>query len=147
MRRPLPDGDELRLNDPVHAPDLTRAIMGRLGYMRISPAARRRRMLRKWGSRAALTCVAAVAVSIGLHAYENGPTVRRPAGPTVPAAIGSEIMRQQNRIGGVIQTIRNLVPPPQDQPPGDPSDEREAPGEPVGDDVNSPSSSSPLRWV
>ena len=78
-----------RVDFSASAPDLTRSIMGRLGYMKVSPAVARRRRIRQWGTRAGLALSAMIAIAIGLQVYENGPTIRKPVGPTIPSATNS----------------------------------------------------------
>ena len=153
-----PEGDDqlvfADLSRPVSAPDLTRPIMGRLGYMRVSDTRARRLRIRRWASRAGLTCASAIAIAIGWKMYLDGPDIRRPSGPTIPSAIGHDVLHQQHKIGAILQTIRNLAPrtEPSDsqvQPMNDPDaapaqDAPEAPG--VDEDVNQ-SSIAPVRWV
>ena len=95
---------------PVEAPDLTPSIMGRLGYMRVSQAAARRRRLRHWAARAT-TCLFGIAVlAVGLRVHEGSATARRPVGPTVPSAIGSQMTEQGRSIIRTLETIREIAP-------------------------------------
>ena len=93
------------------APDLSRSIMGRLGYMRVSPAVARRRARMRWANRAGLVCVLGVAAVIGWRVFESSPQVRRPADTTVPQAISHDVQNQQERLGTMIQTIREISSP------------------------------------
>lgn len=93
------------------APDLSRSIMGRLGYMRVSPAVARKRALMRWGNRAGLVCVLGVAGIIGWRVFESSPQVRRPTDTTVPQAISHDVQNQQERLGTMIQTIREISSP------------------------------------
>ena len=93
------------------APDLSRSIMGRLGYMRVSPAIARRRTMVRWANRAGLVCVLGVAAVIGWRVFESSPQVRRPADTTVPQAISHDVQTQQERLGTMIQTIREISSP------------------------------------
>ena len=134
------------LSRPLPAPDLTRPIMGRLGYMKVSEKRSRQLRLRRWASRAGLTCAAAVAIAMGWKMYLDGPEIRRPSGPTIPSAIGHDVIRQQRNIGAVLQTIRNLSP--RVEPSDDQSQPAREPDEapPPNDDVNQ-STIAPVRWV
>jgi hypothetical protein len=105
------DLSTFRLVD-VSTPDMTRKIMGRLGYMRVSPTMARRQRVRSWLGRAGTFFVAAVAVAIAARVYEDSNTVRRTMDVTVPAAIGSDFQEHQHRIGNVIRTFRHLTAPP-----------------------------------
>jgi hypothetical protein len=132
------------LSKPVRAPDMTRPIMGRLGYMHVNGTVARRKRLQQWASRVGVLLAAALALGIGLRFYEHSSAMRRPAGLTIPDALGNDLQLQQHRIGNVIRTIRSLSPkPPQDRP------SRSAPeaGPPsLNDDVND-WSIAPVRWV
>ena len=92
-------------------PDLSRSIMGRLGYMRVSPVIARRRAFMRWANRAGLVCVLGVAGVIGWRVFESSPQVRRPADTTVPQAISHDVQNQQERLGTMIQTIREISSP------------------------------------
>lgn len=130
-----------RLDDGLTAPDMTRAIMGRLGYMRAAPSARRRHRLQRWGSRAGIVLAAAFALTIGFRALQAGNEVRRPAGPTIPAAIQRDLQQQQDNFGSTIQMIRGLQPrmaPSAAPGAGEPTPQ-------LKDDVNR--TSSLMRWV
>lgn len=93
------------------APDMTRRIMGRLGYMQISQGASRRRRLRLWGQRSGIVLAAALALGVGVRVFESSSDIRRPEGPTIPAAIGNDLQRHQQHLGDVIKRIRTLAAP------------------------------------
>lgn len=132
---------------PVAGPDLTRRIMGRLGYMQVSRRIARRRALERWAGRAALTAVAAVALGLGLRVYQSSPELRRPSGPTIPDALSNDLQRQQHRIGNVIRTIRTLSPQRPSDAPAESADPCEPPSPPAhNEDVNE-WSIAPMRWV
>ena len=127
------------------APDLTRRIMGQLGYMQVGPRVARRHRIRRIAGLIGTLAVAVLALSVGMRFYENGSDARRPAGVTIPAAIGNDVQRQQNQIGNVIRSIRNLSLPP-----------RPLEIEPAAPDDDSPprmleqddhGSTAPFRWV
>ncbi len=95
---------------PVGAPDLTRSIMGQLGYMRASRRAVRRARLRRWAARAT-TCLFGLAVlAVGLRAHDQSANARRPVGPTVPSALGTQVGEQQRSIIRTLETIREIAP-------------------------------------
>jgi hypothetical protein len=92
------------------SPDLTRKIMGRLGYMKATPHVARRRRIRRWVNRLALCAAALIVVVGGARVHESGPYARRPAAPTIPKAIGNDVSLHQQRIKGTIRMIRTLAP-------------------------------------
>jgi len=126
------------LSRRTSSPDLTRTIMGRLGYMKAAPQVVRRRRIRRWVSRLALCALALIVVAGGAQVHESGPYARRPAGPTIPAAIGNDVNLHQQRIKGTIQMIRNLAPMAPTAP-GRPDD--------VLDEEVDRSAIGPFRWL
>jgi hypothetical protein len=132
--------------DHERAPDLSRSIMGQLGYMRVGARVARRRRMAGWANRAALCLVAAVAFGFGWRVFTASPQVRRPAETTLPQAVGRDVRMQQQRIGGVIQTIRSISSPKVGKPST--SGERPAESKPrvLPEDVNR-SAAAPVRWV
>ncbi len=108
--------DHLReaLGDFAHdeaSPDFSRAIMGRLGYMRVSPIVARRRRMMRWTHRAATLAVVGVAVAMGWRVFESSDQVRRPVETTLPQAVSHDLQQQSERIGSMIQTIRQISSP------------------------------------
>jgi hypothetical protein len=95
------------LSRPIAAPDMTRSIMGRMGYVsaRGQVAARRRR--RRLLGRTAMTLTVAMALVAGLQAHRHGGQVRRPIGPTIPAALGHDLQQHHERVNRAIRTIRD----------------------------------------
>ena len=141
--RRIADDAVLRdLSQPVAAPDMTRHIMNRLGYMQVPPKVARRHRVRRFSGRIGLVAAAALVMSVGALLHLNGPDARRPADITVPAAIGSDVQQHHQQIDSVIQTIRNLTP---EAPPA-PQRQEYLPPAPVNDDVNR-SSVGPMKWV
>jgi hypothetical protein len=134
---------ELTESRATPSPDLTRSIMGRLGYMQAAPRAAQRRHRRRAIGRALMTMAAALLVVAGLHIHEQGPDARRPAGPTIPSAIGQEIDAQQQRLQRAIQTIQNLAPSPS-EPQQQPTDGEYY--EEIDPDVDE-SGIGPVRWL
>lgn len=98
------------LDCPVECPDLTRSIMGRLGYMKASPNAVRRARILRHVNRGLLGVAATVALGVGIFIHNHGPDARRQVGPSLSEAMNHDILKQQQRIGNVIQTFRNLTP-------------------------------------
>jgi hypothetical protein len=135
------------LGEAGHAPDLTRSIMGRLGYMQVSARVAKRHRLRRWLGRLGTAMVFAFAIGIGFQFYSVSEQIRRPDGPTVPDALGNDLLRQQDRLNNAIHTIRNLSPgmpaAPLKAPPKPPAS---PPARPLQDDVNT-LSALPTRWV
>ncbi len=124
---PSVDFDFARLDfGPSHSPDLTRRIMGRLGYMPVSAKIAKRHRNRRWANRLGLLAAAALAFGVAFEVYEHGSDVRRANDLTIPRAIGTDFQNHQDRIGNVIHTIRNLVPvsqPQHDQSTDSPQEE------------------------
>lgn len=92
-------------------PDLSRSIMGRLGYMRVDPAVARRRRMIKWLNRSGVLMVAGAALAIGWRVFDASPEIRRPADTTIPQAISHDVQAQQERFGTMIRTIREISTP------------------------------------
>lgn len=141
-----------RLDIRHNAPDFTRSIMGRLGYMKAAPAAVRRRRIRLWANRVGVVVLTGAALLVSMHLYEHSPQARRPDGPTIPAALGRDLQQQQHRLGTMIHTIRSLSPriefePILEEDEGDNENEwfDEGP-DALPEDVNQ-SSIAPIRWV
>ena len=126
--------------DAHDAPDLTRAIMGRLGYMKASPRVVRRRRRRRRCGRVLLSLALLAVIALGLEVRTAGPVGGQPAGPTVPAAIGRDVALHQDRLQRTIQTIRNLVPPAPREP------EIDGPEPAIDEDVDR-SALGPFRWL
>jgi hypothetical protein len=152
------EGDPLadslhELSRPVSAPDMTRRIMGRLGYMQVSPAVARRARRRRWARRGLLGAAFAATMFVGLEVRQQGPEIRRPTAPTVPGAIGTDLQQHQERFSRTIQLIRGLTPStPAAAPAGseegattpEPEAEQEAP---ALDETIDRSGLGPVRWV
>jgi hypothetical protein len=142
---PAPDNFELPdALPPVEVPDMTRRIMGRLGYMHASSNAVRRARRQRWFNRIIGTCAMAL-LALGfflMHQHSNA--VRTPAEVTLPAAIGNDLQQQQHRIEHVIRTFQQIAPTvpathvqPQEHEPAD---------EPIDQRIDE-SAVAPVRWV
>jgi hypothetical protein len=101
-------GDALH---PVRSPDFSRSIMGRLGYMRVSPTVARRKRTVLWVNRAAILMIAGVATVIGWRVFESSEQIRRPVELTLPQAISHDVQQQSERLDSMIQTIRQISTP------------------------------------
>ncbi len=96
------------LDSPVECPDLTRSIMGRLGYMKAHPNVVRRTRILRHVKRGLLGVVALVALGVGIFIHNHGPDARRQIGPSLSEAVYHDISRQQQRIGNVLESFRNF---------------------------------------
>ena len=108
--RPRP-GDTGRKATP-QTPDLTRQIMGRLGYMPAQSHVVRRRRLRRYVSRSTMLGASIAVVIAGTVVYHAGPHARRPIDQTIPAVLGNEVREHQQQWGRTFRTIRDLAPAP-----------------------------------
>lgn len=98
------------LSRPTPCPDQTRAIMGRLGFMRSSPSVVRRRLIRLLIRRLTMCAAAVVLVGTAVYVHQLGPDARAPSGLTIPAAIVRDVNSHQQRLKTTAATIRNLIP-------------------------------------
>lgn len=101
---------EAELGREMQAPDLTRRIMGRLGYMQVPPAVAKRRRIQHLAGRAALVCVACVSAWVGVLAFQSSPEARGPLELTMPSAVRSDFQDSQQHMNSVIQLLRQLPP-------------------------------------
>ena len=131
---------ESELRRPVGSPDLTRSIMGRLGYMQASPVVVRRKKLQRWLGRLSLVCVSGVVGWVGVIAYQSSPEARRPFVDTMPSAIHSDLQYQQHHFNSVIQMLREMPP----RIEFNDADDAHMPH--VDEDVDR-SAVAPVRWV
>ena len=102
------DPIEAALRDRVAAPDQTRAIMGRLGYMRVgaSIARRQRRMARM--RQAACLLLMAAAVGVGYTWYQSAGDIRRVDDVTLPGAFAGQMEQRGAILTGLLESIRPL---------------------------------------
>jgi type II secretory pathway component PulM len=136
---PLDPLDELiiaELSRPVPAPDLTNSIMQRLGFQRELGVRMIWRRVAVWSRRVGLAAAAMAVLAIGWHLHQQSPSVRRPIGPTIPAALERNLQRLEQQGHDVLQGIRQLQP-------AAPSDPSEAP---IDEDINR-SALAPFTWV
>lgn len=98
------------LDNPIDCPDMTRSIMGKLGYMKAAPRVVRRNRIRRHVKRGLVGVAAFIALGVGIFIHNNGPDARRQVGPSLSEAVNHDILMQQQRIGNVIDTFRNFTP-------------------------------------
>lgn len=98
------------LGAPMACPDMTRRIMGQLGYMKTNPNVVRRRRFRRGLQRAGLVGAAMCAMAFGAYLFIQSPEARTPQGPTIREAVSNDIQQHQKQIDNVIQTIQQLSP-------------------------------------
>lgn len=94
-------------------PDFTRSIMGRLGYMQSAKKVSRRRRIHRWMQRGVLAAAAMVALAAGIQLFNQSSEARRPMNLAIHEAVGQDFRIQQERIGTLIQTFRQLTQTPQ----------------------------------
>jgi hypothetical protein len=138
---------ELRRHAP--APDFTRPVMGRLGYMRAAELVARRRRRRRTLSRVAMgvTMLVLVGLSVRLHSF--APSARQPGGVTIPDAVSNDMQLHQQRLDSTIRMIRSLAPAavgaeaePAEAKPNPPTQS----DEPIDEEVDR-SGIGPVRWL
>lgn len=123
---PPPEGSPDRAPDPAHparigeddvldaigrrpaAPDLTRSIMGRLGYVREPRAIAARRRMRVRIGQIVLGLGAGCLVFAALAIHQRGPSARRPLATTLPGAVERDIAS----LARSIRLIRDIAAPP-----------------------------------
>ncbi len=96
---------EAELSRRIESPDFTKAVMGRLGYMRVSPAALRRRRHARWMRRLATAACLSLALFAGLFMHRQSADSRRPMGPTIPAALRDSIESTGAQFDRTIESI------------------------------------------
>lgn len=98
------------LRETVDSPDLTRRIMGRVGFMRSTPGVSfrryRGRLLRRGGWCIAFFLIVAAAIQI--HVQRIGLPAE--GAMPLPQAVGHDISRQRDCIFRALETIRRAAP-------------------------------------
>ncbi len=151
---PLETWLEAQLKRPDSAPDLTRKVMGRLGYMAVPPdVAQRHRRLRHF-ARSGIVLAGFLAVGIGIFMHNSSPEARRPLEMTLPAAVGQDLESSQQRMGEMFRSLRRLTPSlelPAESHPDSFRRPNESPSQDDGtelmDDAINRSAIAPMRWV
>jgi len=138
----LPAVADYVLQQSVDTPDLTRSIMGRLGYMRVSAAVARRAQRRMWLQRGCL-CLAFFGLMLStVWMFQQSDLTRRPHGLTLPDALEHE----QQRFNQMIRTIGNISPVG-DHSPRMKNQNPDPPAPSSIDDDIDHSAVAPVRWV
>ncbi len=148
QRDPSPHDREMfdALRTQSAAPDVTRRVMGRLGYMRVADSVARRRRRNLWLQRGACILMMAAVTVTAWRIYDSSAAVRGPAEVTVPGAIMHDAHQRQSQFQTLIQSIRQQAQPvqPDGQLPVE-SVQEESEFQPT-DDVNR-SAGAPGQWV
>jgi hypothetical protein len=126
------------LSRPAPSPDLTRSIMGRLGYMKAAPGVARRRRIRRWTNRLTLCAAALLVAALASRVHELSPSARRAENLTIPGAIENDVSRHERNIRGTIRLIRELAPP---------APTKTSPSADVLDEDVDSSAMGPFRWM
>ncbi len=116
--RPTRSGDTERLAArvleelarPVRGPELTGAVMARLGFMKAHSRVVRRRRVRRRIGRGLAVGVALGVIGTGLWMHQLDIEARRPQRLTIPAAISQDLDQYQRRLDRVVESLRSLVP-------------------------------------
>lgn len=90
---------------PQDRPDLTEAVMRRLGLPGITPGELQRRRRRRAVLRVAVCVVVAAAVGLVVVLRSSHP---QPSGTTIPSAIRNDLQRHGRTIDGTVRSIRGL---------------------------------------
>ncbi|MHC5022955.1 MAG: hypothetical protein ACYTGG_03450 [Planctomycetota bacterium] len=137
--------DDLRQMPP--APDLSRTIMGRLGYMHLAHGAARRRAVGQWARRGMLILAVAAAMTAGVCVQQASLVTRDAIGPTLPEAVHHDLQWNVQQINSAVDAIRGRLTPlsptprsadPEPSPPADP---------PGSDESIERSAAGPGCWV
>ncbi len=102
------DPIEAALRDRVAVPDQTRAIMGRLGYMRVGEEVARHHRRMATIRRAACGLLMAAAVGVGYTWYQSAGDIRRTDDITLPGAIVGQMEQRSAAFTGLFESIRPL---------------------------------------
>jgi len=97
---------EDELSTRIEAPDMTRAIMGRLGYMRVTEETIKQRRRVKWMRRFATAACLGLVVFAGLLVHRHSADSRNPMGPTIPAALHESLEYGGQQLDRAIESIR-----------------------------------------
>ena len=135
------------LLQPTTAPDQTVRVMARLGYMRSVARVARRRRLQRWARRSFAVCSLVVIVGVAARMHQLRFESSLPAGPTIPAAVGSDVEAHRARFEQAIQMIRTIAPAPsQASPEPETTPPTDTPA-PEIDECIDRSAVGPVRWL
>jgi hypothetical protein len=105
---PESDFEKLLIGDTA-APDMTRRIMGRLGFMRGSATAAARARRKSRLHRAAWVVTGALSGFIGWEMYQYSDMVRRPAAVTVSSAIDHDLAASGTKLNETVGQFSRLI--------------------------------------
>lgn len=149
---PVPDEDDPTLpamaddflQRTVHPPDLTRSIMGRLGYMQVSSVVARRARRRLWFNRTCF-CLGMIGLMLcTMWIFQQTDLSRQPREMTLPDALEHDYQFQQQRLNQMIRSIR-IISPGSNQPT-QMKNQTPRPPATIEDDIDH-SAVAPVRWV
>ncbi|MCZ6834681.1 MAG: hypothetical protein O7G85_02810 [Planctomycetota bacterium] len=95
------------------APDLTKSIMGQLGYMQATVNANRKAFYQRWMHRAILGTAAMVALGVGIKLFNMSPEARRPAEITIHEALVNDIQNHSEGLSQLLPTFRTIPTTPE----------------------------------
>ncbi len=91
-------------------PDFTRAVMGRLGYMRVDARVARRRVWRRRLVRSGAALGLIAVVGLGVHLQQRGRAAQHAEVMTIPTAIQHDVTQTEERVRGVFNRLRTILP-------------------------------------
>jgi hypothetical protein len=142
-RDPFRDALDALRDDRAATPDLTRSIMGRLGYMQGSAqVAERRRRRRRLVRGAVVTCALCV-ITGGLLVHQFGPNARRADETSVGTVLPAALERNVDDMGSALERLRDVFAPP--RPRAVPASIT-IPADEIPDDVDQTAIAT-LRWL
>jgi hypothetical protein len=102
-------GDAQQEGSAPGTPDVSAAVMRRLGYVPVTRAQAERE---RWLARAGRLAAGGALAFLFLIAFQvhDRVTARRPQGPTLPGAIGRDVSLQQERFRNTLRTLQKLAP-------------------------------------
>jgi hypothetical protein len=135
---------------PPQTPDLTRVIMGRLGYMRVPSAVARRQRVRRMVMRGVTLGVIVAVAATGVALYGLSPDARRPLGDSaIPAALRIDLHQHQQRVSSVLEIFKPATPISAPATAAEPAGEwlRDEPFLEEPDEEVIRSAVAPFRWA
>jgi len=120
-------------------PDLAPTIMQRLGYRPVSHRAARWARLTRWLGRGGTVFAGFAVIALAGSLHSHSPRVRRPNGPTIPAAIEAGYERGTSHLHQLFREFQRMSPVRESAPPA--TGERQQRGDDHGE------SRAPVRWA
>jgi len=119
------------------APDVTDAVLERLGFERCSPAVARRRRRQRIALRGGMLLATVGALGLGSTLLRDDDRIRRPVGPTIDAALLEDLDHQRDHFGVLMDSLRHrtgrlISVPAEESPPGPPD---ESVDDPLTDEI------------